>query len=269
MVQIGKTQANPFDGIYTGQNGYYIGDGSGDRIIRTRSGRIIVPAQSGVLGPDGKLSNPGGGWTYTDAMMILGTWQADNTIEWTAAKFIKGDPDKSTRGMIEPTIIQMPDERLLCVMRGSNEIFYPRPITYRGPSYRWFSVSSDDGDTWTTPKPWTYDNDEPFFSPSACSHLMRHSSGRVFWIGNISPTNPKGNNPRYPLVIGEVDSVTLKLIESTVLIIDTKRPDEAKAYFSHMWALEDRVTHDIVVVGNRRHPYDKASSPVTYRIGIQ
>ena len=272
MVQDGKTQANPFDGIHTGQNGYYIGDGSGDRIIRTQSGRIIVPAQSGVLGPDGKLSIPGRGWTYTDAMMILGTWQADNTIQWTAAKFIKADPARSTRGMIEPTIIQVPDGRLLCVMRGSNEIFYPRPITYKGSGYKWFSVSSDDGETWTAPQPWTYDNDEPFFSPSACSHLMRHSSGRYFWIGNISPANPKGNHPRYPLVIGEVDPATLKLIKCTVLEIDTLKADEAKKQLSlsHMWVLKDRPTHDIMIVGQRRHTFDhKSGTPVTYRIGVQ
>jgi len=272
MVQVGKTQANPFDGVYTGRNGYYIGDGSGDRIIRTQSGRIMVPAQASVLGSDGQLGNPGGGWTYTDAMMILGSWQADNTIQWTSVKFIKGDPALSTRGMIEPTLAQMPDARLLCVMRGSNERLYPRPLVFKGPCYKWFSVSSDDGDTWTTPQPWTYDNGDHFYSPSACSHLRRHSSGRYFWIGNISPTNPQGNHPRWPLVIGEVDSQSLKLIKSTVLEIDTQRPDEAEdmLILSHMWALEDRVTRDIVIVGRRRFfKGNRTSTPVTYRIGVQ
>jgi BNR repeat protein len=273
MVQVGKTQANPFDGIYPGKNGYYIGDGSGDRIIRTKSGRIIVPAQASVLGLDGELGNPGGGWTYTDAMMILGAWQADNTIQWTSAKFIKGDPARSKRGMIEPTVIQVPDGRLLCVMRGSNERFYPRPdIKYEGPGYKWFSVSSDDGDTWTKPQPWTYHDGAPFFSPSACSHLLRYSDGRIFWVGNINPTNTRGNRERYPLVIGQVDSQTLLLIESTVLEIDTQRPEEAEDILSlsHMWPFEDRVTHDIVVVGFRRFfEGDKAPSPVTYRIGVE
>jgi len=98
----------------------------------------------------------------------------------------------------------------------------------------WISVSSDDGDTWTAPQPWTYDDGNPFFSPSACSYLLKHSSGRYFWIGNISPTNPKGNDPRYPLVIGEVDGHTLKLIKSTVLQIDTKRANEQGVNFPNM-----------------------------------
>jgi hypothetical protein len=58
MVQVGKTQANPFDGVYTGRNGYYIGDGSGDRIIHTQSSRLIVPAQASVLGSDGQFVYP-------------------------------------------------------------------------------------------------------------------------------------------------------------------------------------------------------------------
>ena len=266
MVQVGHTQTNPFDGVYTGQNGYYIGDGSGDRIIRTQSGRIIVPAQAGVLDSDGEFWVYGAG-TYTDAMMILGTWQADNTIQWTSAKFIKGDSARSTRGMIEPTITQMPDERLLCVMRGSNGGANDRE--YKLPGYRWYSVSSDDGDSWTAPQPWTYDNGTPFFSPSACSHLLQHSSGRYFWIGNISPTSPRGNHPRHPLVIGEVDRQTLNLIEGTVLEIDTKRSDEPDVNLSHMWAIEDRVTHDIVIVGKRSSEGYKTSPPVTYRIGVK
>ena len=265
MIQLGMTQANPFDGIHTGQNGYYIGDGSGDRIIRTQSGRIIVPAQSGVLDASGELWIYGAG-TYTDAMMILGTWQADNTIEWSSAKFIKGFPTLSTRGMIEPTLTQMSDGKLLCVMRGSNG--GANDPYYLLPGYRWYSVSSDDGDTWTTPRVWTYDNGDPFFSPSSCSHLMQHSSGRYFWIGNISPNNPQGNNPRYPLVIGEVDSQTLKLIESTLLEIDTKHPDEPGVNLSHMWVLEDRITHDIVVTGSRNSQDYTSSTPVTYRIGV-
>ena len=266
MVQLGKTQANPFDGVYTGQNGYYIGDGSGDRIIRTQSGRIIVPAQAGVLDSNRDLANPGGGWTYHQAMMILGDWQPDSSIQWTTAKFLNGDPLQSTRGMIEPTITEMRDGRLLCVMRGSNERLNPRPLVYKGVACKWFSVSRDNGNTWTTPEPWTYDDETPFYSSSAVSSLLQHSSGRCFWIGNIVPNEPKGNSPRYPLVIGEVDNDSLKLIKNTVIQIDTKRPTESGVSLSHMWTLEDRITHDVIVTGKRHSEDYKSSTPVTYRI---
>ncbi|MCC7083756.1 MAG: exo-alpha-sialidase [Pirellulales bacterium] len=266
IIQQGKTLENPFDEVYLGKTGIYVGD-SGSQIIRTRSGRMIIPAQSSKLGPDGKLWNPGGGWTYTDAVMILGSWQDDNRLRWETSEFIKGDPARSTRGMIEPTLADMPDGRLLGVMRGSNG--GKHDPDHKIPSYKWYSVSTDDGRHWSKPKPWTYDDGKPFFSPSSMSQLLQHSSGRCFWIGNISPANSKENDPRYPLVIGEVNGHTLKLIKSTVLEIDTKRPDEPGVNLSHWWGLEDRVTHDIVIAGDRHSQGYKTSTPVTYRVSIQ
>ena len=71
------------------------------------------------------------------------------------------------------------------VLRGSND---RRPEL---PSWRWIAFSSDGGRRWTPPEPWTYDQGEAFFSPSACSQLLRHSSGRLFWLGNINGESPR------------------------------------------------------------------------------
>ena len=229
-------------------------------------GRIIIPAQACKLGADGKLSNPGGGWTYTDVILILGSWRADNRLEWAISQPIEGDPARSTRGMIEPTLAEMPDGRLLCVMRGSNG--GSKDPAWQIPSYKWYAVSSDGGQHWTRPQPWGYDDGTPFFSPSAMSQLLWHSGGRCFWIGNISPSNCRANNPRYPLCIGEVNRRTLKLIKGSLLVIDTKRPDEPGLNLSHWWGFEDRATHDIVVAGARYGHEYKTSSPVVYRIGV-
>lgn len=148
VVERGKTPENPFDGVYRGKNGIFMGD-VGSQIIRTRGGRIIIPAPACKLGPDGKLWNPGGGWTYTAVIMILGSWRADNRIRWQAAPPIEGDPARSTRGMIEPTLAEMPDGRLLCVMRGSNG--GSKDPAFRIPSYKWYAVSGDGGRHWTRP----------------------------------------------------------------------------------------------------------------------
>jgi hypothetical protein len=265
IVQKGKTPQNPFDGVYRGKNGIFMGD-VGSQIIRTRAGRLIIPTEACKLGADGKLSNPGGGWTYTDVIMILGSWQADNRLEWEIAPPIEGDPARSTRGMIEPTLAEMPDGRLLCVMRGGNG--GSKDPVFQIPSYKWHSVSSDGGRHWTKPQPWTYDDGTPFFSPSSMSQLLTHSSGRCFWLGNISPSNCQENNPRYPLVIGEVNRRTLKLIKSSVLRIDTKRTDEPGVNLSHWWGFEDRATNDILAAGARYGRDYKTSSPVVYRIGV-
>jgi hypothetical protein len=265
IVQHGKTPENPFDGVYTGKNGVSMGD-VGSQLLRTRAGRIIVPAQVRVLGPDGKLSSPGGGWSYHDVLMILGRWRDDNRLDWEIAR-IMADPTQSTRGMIEPTLAEMPDGQLLCVMRGSNG--GTKDPAYTIPSYRWRSVSTDDGLHWSEPTPWTYDDGTNFFSPSSMSLLLKHSSGRVFWIGNISPTNCRGNDPRYPLIIGEVEPKTLQLVADTMLVIDTKRPDESGVNLSHYWGFEDRQTKEIVIAGARYSPDYNTNMPMVWRIAVQ
>lgn len=265
IIQRGHTQENPFDGVYYGKNGIFMGD-VGSQMIRTRAGRIIIPAQACKLGSDGKLFNPGGGWTYTNVIMIIGTWGKDNRLDWQIGEPIEGDPARSTRGMIEPTVIEVPDGRLLCVMRGSNG--GTKDKEYKLPGYRWFSISEDGGFHWTKPEPWTYDHGQAFFSPSSMSQLLKTRSGRVLWIGNINSENSAGNERRYPLVIGEVDPDTLQLIKRTVLTVDTKRPEEENVYLSHWWAYEDRPTRDIVIAGARHGKGYKTQEPWLWRVGV-
>jgi hypothetical protein len=110
------------------------------------------------------------------------------------------------------------------------------------------SFSRDGGDTWTEATPWTYENGTAFYSPSACSELLPHSNGKLYWLGNITNENPKGNRPRYPIVIGEVNQDTGLLIEETVTIIDDRQPGEnERMTLSNFHAREDRETGHIVV----------------------
>ena len=88
---------------------------------------------------------------------------------------------------MEPTIAEMPDGRILMVLRGSNDA---KPQL---PGHKWFTTSADEGKTWEPVTRWTCTDGSPFFSPSSMSQLVRHSSGRYFWIGNITPENPCGN----------------------------------------------------------------------------
>ena len=112
---------------------------------------------------------------------------------------VKSDPARATRGMDEPTIERLRDGRLMLILRGSND---RNPNL---PSHKWVSYSTDGGMKWTTPEPWTYHDGSPFFSPSACSQLLRHSNGRVYWIGHINPQNPRGNHHAIRSYLGEVD----------------------------------------------------------------
>ena len=200
-------------------------------------------------------------------MLIVGTWQSDHTISWSTAHFLQGNPSATTRGLFEPTITQLSNGTLLCVMRGSNG--GASDPNDQLSSYKWYSISTDDGTTWSTPAAWTYSDSTNFFSPSSCSRLVTTSSGDTYWIGNIIPTNSQDNSPRYPLVIAKVDPTTHGLIKSSVLTIDTlQASDTAGVNLSHMWAFQDRKTGDIVVTGDRYIGDYSASSPVQYMIDV-
>jgi len=209
-----------------------------------------LPVQMTVLDDSGELYQPPRAHTYTEAVALVGTWTDKNRITWRMPTRVKGDPAKTVRGLIEPTIAEAPDGRILMVMRGSNS--HDSTVA----SSKWFAVSNDEGETWSEPKRWAYDDGTSFYSPSSMSVLMRHSSGRVFWVGNITPENPKGNLPRFPLVIGEVDPQSLQLIRSSVVVVDQKNPEDAnrgRLDLSHVHLMEDRETKEMILTYTRAY----------------
>lgn len=235
------SEAHPFPGVHIGKNSMMIGDQSCITIALS-NGDLLQPVQITPLGPNGEYFNPGGGYTYHDAAVLIGRWNEQGTIDWTVSERVVADPERSTRGMLEPTVVEFADGRVLMVLRGSN---HRKPHL---PSYRWYCVSDDKGQTWSDPQPWQYTDGTTFFSPSSCSQLLRHSNGAVYWLGNICESNPNGNLPRHPLVIGRVDPRSLQLIRESICVIDQRRPkDSEKLQISNFFAREDRKTHEILV----------------------
>ncbi len=233
--------AHPLPGVNVGKNCYMIGD-FGSRPVTREDGVILVPFHSSPAGPDGDYWNPHNALTYTDAVILMGRWTPEGGLRWTCSERIKGDPDRTTRGLFEPTLGQLADGRWLVVMRGSN---HRKPEL---PSYRWRAVSGDGGQTWSQPEPWTYDDGAPFFSPSSCSQLVPWRDGRLFWIGNISAENAQANRPRYPLYIGEVDRESGLLIRDSLRVIDDRQPGEHENMtLSNFCAREDRETGHLLL----------------------
>ncbi|MBI3678910.1 MAG: exo-alpha-sialidase [Acidobacteria bacterium] len=231
---------HPLPGVYTGKNCVMLGDQTSVPVT-AKDGTILLPVEISHLGPNGEYHNPGGGLTYTDAALLHGRWKGGHLV-WRMSELVEGDPEKSTRGMVEPTVQILDDGRILMVLRGSND------KKFHLPGRRWVSFSSDGGWKWTEPKPWTYTTGESFFSPSACSQLLKHSSGRLFWLGNITPANPRGNRPRYPFVIGEVDRKQGLLKKDSDGVVDDRQPGESDILtLSNFYAREDRETREIVL----------------------
>jgi hypothetical protein len=243
-------EVNHLPGISVGKNCAMIGD-MGQRPLTRSDGVIIVPVQYSPAGPDGMYTNPGAGYTYTNCLILFGRWRPDGAVSWTASEKIIADPNRTTRGLIEPTIAELADGRIIMVMRGSND---NRPEL---PGYRWYAESSDGGQTWSKPEPWVFSDGIAFFSPSSCSQLLRHPNGRLYWIGNICEMNPEGNSPRYPIVIGEIDERSGRLERESVSIIDTRREGESPHLtLSNFYAREDRETGGIVLHMTRLFAHD-------------
>ena len=270
VIQQGNyTSEHPCEGVWVGKNSFFIGDIC-CRPIRTRSGRILIPVQTSPVGPDGEYINPGGGLSYHEAAVLIGTWRDQERITWDLSRRVVNDPRKSTRGCIEPTLAELPDGRILMVLRGSNG--GEKDPEYKIPGYRWYSMSSDGGYTWSPVQPWTYTDGSLFFSPSSCSQLLRHSNGHYYWMGNITPENPRGSLPRYPFVIGQVDSKSGLLIRDSVITVDERRAeDSATLQLSNFMADEDRETKEILIHMSRARAgtgADYFGDAYLYRIGV-
>lgn len=254
---------HPLPGVYTGKNAVMIGDNP-SRPINLKDGSMLLPVQISPLGADGRLANPGGGYTYTDSAILHGRWKGDQLV-WHISERIIGDPQRSTRGMDEPTIATLQDGRIISVMRGSND------KKYHLPSYRWISFSSDGGWKWSKPVPWTYTDGQPFYSPSACSQLLRHSNGKLYWLGNINQTNPRGNRPRYPFYIAPVDLKSGLLEREGLRVVDDRMPgDDELLTLSNFYAREDYETHEILVHMTRLFAFSDGwvGDALLYRIPV-
>jgi hypothetical protein len=266
IVGSGFTPDHPFEPIFVGKNGYMMGDQTCVPIFLP-DGTILAPFQMTEIDPKGGLFLPHGTPFY-QARVLIGKWKDAKTISWEISGAARISPELSTRGSFEPTLARVKDGRILMVLRGSNA---GKPDL---PGRRWYSVSTDDGRTWGEVRPWTYANGESFFSPSSCSQLIMHSSGRLFWLGNICATNPDGNLPRHPFVIGEVDQNGLLLKKETILVIDDLRAGEnARLSLSNFHAYEDRKTHEIVFCmprwfAQRKDASDWTTDTYRYRIRI-
>jgi len=208
-------------------------------------------------------------YTYEYVVVLVGRRNGDDIV-WNCAPPLKLDAQtESMAGLTEPTLGLLEDGRILMVMRGGNH--------HKGelPGRMWFAVSSDQGRSWSKAVPWTYDTGELFFAPSSIPKLFSHSSGRLFWFGNIVPTNEDAyaNGRRYPLVIGEVDRQTGLLIRDTLTVIADREPGMHKSIqFSNFGIYEDRLTKELVVCLPHFYSNDDGTHYTgdlfRYRIGI-
>lgn len=233
--------------------------------LRMSNGEIIMPCQLAPLDARFRYYNPTGRFTFSMVVMVIGRWnEAGDDIIWESSEKILPSAEQSYRGFDESAVIELGTPgHILCVLRA-------------GDGYQWKALSVDYGKTWSAHDHLTYSDGEEFWTPSSCMALHRHSrTGKVYWIGNISRVDSQGsNNPRYPLMIAEVDEDALALRKETVTIIDDKGPGDPETLaLSNFRVVEDAETGHMVVTVNRwvpgEPPEGMDSGVHTYVIAVE
>jgi len=176
---------------------------------------------------------------------FVGTWNSGSgQYDWSASNVVWTPRHVSSRGLMEPSVAELTDGRVLTIYRDSNTGISGYPY-YEGGHKR-YTISTDGGATISDPAELKYDDGTSFYSPSSIHNLVRHSvSGKLYWFGNINMNTTNGDHYRYPLVIAEVDEVNVALKKDTVTLIDTRAMGEGVyVQMSNFMILEDRETHD-------------------------
>jgi len=214
--------------------------------VPTRQGTVVYPASGVPM----QTRYRGRDETVSGVLCFIGTWDAAReTYHWDVSKRICVPHRVSGRGLLEPAVAELTDGRLLLEMRGSTMAIESE---WKGktecPGRRWISVSEDGGRSWSEVADLRYDTGEQFYSPSALAMLLRHSgTGKLYWFGNITPSPPEGNLPRYPLYVAEIDETLPALKRDTLTVIDDydRDHDSSQIQLSNFKLFENRATGDI------------------------
>ena len=218
--------------------------------IKTSRGRIIVPGQTDLLDEDGNPVHYKGCWSPAGVIVnLLGDYQEDGSISWTASRPVIPDLERSSRGHYEPTLAELADGRLVMILRGDNSMFPEKH------GYKWVSFSDDHGDTWSAPEPVPFTDGQMIESSSSGSLLLRcEKSGTLYWIGNLCLPGERanGNLPRSSLSILQVQEEPFAFMPETRWVIDEKNSnDSPDLLLSNFRCYQDRLTGELVLYVTR------------------
>jgi hypothetical protein len=218
--------------------------------IKTRSGKLLVPAMTMPLDDSGQPIHYPGCWAPMYASLtVIGQYRADGSLSWSCGQPVSVDPEQTSRGHCENTLAELRDGRLVMVMRGDNSMYPERP------GHKWHCFSEDEGLTWSVPRPLGCSDGGSIESGSNGSALLRSvKTDQLYWIGNLAMDGDRanGNSPRSPLVIVEAQEKPFALRRETITVIDRRAPGEPPlTQMSNFRFYQDRETGDVVVFLSR------------------
>jgi len=214
--------------------------------LKTSRGRLLFPGMRKTVDASGKAIHFKNGWAPVDEVVtVIGEYGGGGEIAWHLGQPLNIAPEISSRGLDENTVTELPDGRLAAVCRGDNSAFPEKP------GYKWLSFSGDEGETWSVPVPCPATDGEPIESGANGSALFRSiRNGRLYWMGNLAlrGERAKGNRPRSPLVIAEVQEEPFALKRGTLYAVDERTyNDSPGVQMSNFRFYQDRETGDVVL----------------------
>ena len=201
-----------------------------DRALKLSSGRVLLPAH----GPHAEKYI--GGSKYRGGDLHAFVFISDDGFRtWRRSSDSMTAPG---RGCHEPTIVELRDGSLYCLLRNTNKVQY-------------FSISEDGGDHWTKPAPTTLASPE---SPALVKRIPTTGDLLVLW-NNVASSS---NWPRTPLTaaISDDEGETWKQVQ------DLENRKDVDAAYPSVTFLGDEA---LVAYYSRSRKW-KRDSEVTLRI---
>ena len=217
------------------------------RIIRLRNGKLFWMTNDNrpELSPLFAIKRD---CLFFTAGAWLGQWRPDlSGVDWELAGELKVNPDRSVQGLDEPSACQLPDGRIFTIFRQGCVLPSQEQPGY--PCVKLFTVSADDGRTWTEPRPLTFDDGKFAYSSTSYSETICSSrNGRVYVILNILNRPNRGCLPRAVLHVAEIDQDTLCIKRDTVTVIEELLEDHShQVGYSNWGMLQDRYTENLLL----------------------
>jgi len=218
--------------------------------IKTTNGRLLFPGMRKTIDASGKAVHYKNTWAPMDELVtVIGEYGPGNELAWRLGQALKIDPELSSRGLDENTLAELNGKRIVAICRGDNSA-YPEKS-----GYKWMTFSQDDGANWSIPAPLSAAGGEPIESGANGSALFRSTkNGKLYWIGNLAlrGDRAKGNWPRSPLVIVEMQEEPLALKRETIFAVDERNfNDSPRVQMSNFRFYQDRQTGDLVIFLSR------------------
>ena len=215
------------------------GRGSAYGIIKLQNGKLLWVTTKNVAEV---------GYYCGACKIFIGTWREDlSGVDWESPATINADLNLTRQGIGEPHACQFEDGRIFIIFRMDG--LTPSQDDPGKPALKSFSISEDNGRTWTKPAPLCYEDGRYVYSSTSFPDTFYSSkNGKPYVIININKNPCTGCDPRTVLQIAELNTDPVAVKRDTIAIIDERLPEHHfHVRLSNWITLEERKSKNMLL----------------------